>query len=235
MTVVEGGTTAVATANTETVTTASFTPAAGSLLLAIAACGNGDAFTTALGAVTDSVGGTWTRLAGEVDAFGATAEIWARDAGAAPAATTVTYNPGGGGPADEPTSGLLVVAKYLLGAKPLAAQPGATALNGGTTAYTKAIVVQATGSLIFGAHGSHSRSDTLTGNANTTILGQTNGPSGDTACAYRATNVGTPGSITLGFTTAVFGVQRQALVEILPASYVPRRSYYRRNSHLLTR
>src|SRR5262249_32917607 len=147
-------------------------PAPGSLLVALACCGNGDAFTSAVGAVTDSVDGAtgWTRLAGEADAFGATAEIWAKDAGAAPAARTVTYNPGGGGAGDEPTAGLMVVFKYLLGAKPLAAQPGGTALNGGTTSYTKAITVQATGSLIFGAHGSHSRSDTLTGNANTTIL-----------------------------------------------------------------
>lgn len=218
MTIAEAGTTAVATANTSTVTTASFTPAAGSLVVALVAAGNGDGFTSALGAVTDSVSGTWTRLAGDADTFGGVAEVWIKDAGASPVAQTVTYTPGGGGPGDQPVSGLLAVAKWYSGARPAAQQNGVTAVNGGTTAFTKSITPRESGSVVVLAHASHSASFTLTANAATTLVGQTNGPSGDTASASRSTATTTAATaVTLGYTNGASGDQRMALAEILAA------------------
>jgi hypothetical protein len=235
MSVAEGGTTAVATANATTVTSASITPTANTLMVALVAMGNGAGSASSLGAVTDSVAGTWTRKAGEASATGGVAEVWMKDAGASPSAQTVTYDPGGAG-----ASGLIIVVKYYTGAVALASQTGATAVNGGTTAFSKAVVTTTAGSLVVGAHGRASDASVLTALAGTTIIGQFNGTSGDTAGLYVASAVtGTPGSTTFGASNVASGVNRQAFVEILPSTAAtappPRPSFYRRTSHLMTR
>jgi hypothetical protein len=210
---VEVGTTAYTTANATTVTTASFTPANSTLLVAYCSMGNGAAGASSLGAVTDSLGGTWTRLSGEASASGGVAETWARDI-ATGAAMTVIYDPGGAG-----ASGLDLICKWYSGAKPVAQQPGAIAVNGGTTSYATSITTTAAGSLVVGALGRASDAQTVVANGSTTLLGQVNGSSGDTAALFRATNLTvTPGPTSLGFTNTPAGVNRMALAELLPAS-----------------
>jgi len=211
-TVTEFGSTSYTTANAATVTTGSFTPASNTLLVAYCSMGNGAGSASSLGTVTDSLSGTWTRLAGDASATGGVAEIWCRDIGASPSAMTVTYDPGGSA-----ASGLDIICKWYGGAALTASQPGATATLGGTTAYTLAITTTTTGSLVAGAYGRATDAQTLVANGSTTILGQVNGSSGDTAALFRATSqTGTPGSTTLGFTNAASGANRMALAEILP-------------------
>lgn len=209
--VIESGTTTYKSVNTATVTTAAFTPANNTLLVAYCSMGNGAGSASSLGAVTDSLSGTWVRLAGEASATGGVAEVWCRDIGTG-ASMTVTYDPGGAA-----ASGVDIIVKWYIGAALTAQQPGATAVNGGTTSYTTAITTTVQGSLVAGAFGRATDAQTLTANSSTTILGQVNGTSGDTAALFRATNnTVTPGSTTLGFTNAASGTNRMALAEILP-------------------
>jgi hypothetical protein len=218
--VVEVGTTAYATANTATITSASFTPGDGLLLVAQCGEGNGTGGASSLGAVTDSLGGTWTRLLGDNVSSGGVAEVWARDI-VTGAAMTVTYDPGGTG-----ASGLDLIVKQYASAKVTAAQPGATATNGGAAAYSKAIVTTTPGSLVVGSHGRATSGVVLTANASTTILGQFQGTAGDTVAAFRASALTTtPGSTTLGFTNTAAVANYIALVEILPSSAPESSSY----------
>lgn len=211
--VTEVGNSRYVTANATTVVTDSFTPADGSLLVVCCSMGNGAGSASSLGAVTDSLGGSWTRLGGEASASGGVAEVWARDV-ATGAAMTVTYDPGGAG-----ASGLGIQPRWYAGAKPLAQQPGATAVNGGGTAYATSITPTVVGSVLVGALGRASDAQTVVPNADTHLYGQFNGSSGDTAALFRARNVTaalTP--ITLGFSNAAAGVNRISVVEILPTS-----------------
>lgn len=213
--VTEVGNSRYVTANATTVVTDSFTPADGSLLVACCSMGNGAGSASSLGAVTDSLGGSWTRLGGEASASGGVAEVWARDI-ATGAAMTVTYDPGGAG-----ASGLGIQPRWYAGAKPLAQQPGATAVNAGGTAYATSITPTVVGSVLVGALGRASDAQTVVPNADTHLYGQFNGTSGDTAALFRARNVtSAAGPITLGFTNTPAGINRLALVEILPASAV---------------
>lgn len=210
--VVEVGTTTYLSANTATVTTASFTPASNCLLVAYCGMGNGTGGAISLGTVSDSLSGTWRRLAGDVLTNGGVAEIWSRDVGTA-AAMTVTYDPGGTG-----ASGNNIIVKQYVGAKPSASQPGATALNAGAAPYSLAIVTTKAGSVVAGALGRATSGVVLTANASTTILGQVNGSAGDTSGLFRATALTTtPGSTTLGFTNVGAVSNYIALAEILPA------------------
>jgi hypothetical protein len=165
--------------------------------------------------VSDSVNGTtgWVRLAGDASATGGVAEIWARDIGTG-ASMTVTYDPGGAG-----ASGLDIIAEWYSNARPVASQPGATATNGGTTAYTTTVTTTVSGSIVAGALGRATDAQTVTANGMTTKLGQVNGTSGDTAALFRSTSLtGITGTLVLGFTNPAAGANRMALAEILPAS-----------------
>lgn len=209
--VVRLGSTVYTSANTATVTTASYTPPDNCLLVAYCSMGNGLGSASSLGAVTDSLGGSWTRLAGEASASGGVAEIWARDV-VTGAAMTVTYDPGGAG-----ASGLDIFVEAFGRAAAVSGQPGATATNAGGTGYAVSITTTVTGSRVVGALGRASDAQTVTPNAATTLIGQVNGASGDTAALFRAAfNTSTPGATTLGFTNAPAGVNRIALVEIVP-------------------
>lgn len=213
-TVVELGTTAFASANAATVTTASFTPTANSLVVAYCAQGNGSGGAASLGTVSSSIGGTtgWVRLTGLGDNWGV-AEIWAKDAGASPSASTVTYDPGGTG-----TSGTTCIVAWYGGALPVASQPGGSGNNGsGSTAFTISITAAAIGSFIVGAVGRASSPITYTAAAGTTILGQFSGSAGDTACAFRRSVVTTAtGATSIGFSATTLE-QNMAAAEIKPA------------------
>jgi hypothetical protein len=209
------GATAYTSANAATVTTPSFTPADSTLLVVYCSMGNGTGGASSLGQVSDSVNGTtgWVRLAGDASATGGVAEIWARDIGTG-ASMTVTYDPGGAG-----ASGLDIIAEWYSNARPVASQPGATATNGGTTAYTTTVTTTVSGSIVAGALGRATDAQTVTANGMTTKLGQVNGTSGDTAALFRSTSLtGITGTLVLGFTNPAAGANRMALAEILPAT-----------------
>src|SRR6266498_2712278 len=110
---------AAVTSTGTTTTTASFTPVANSLLVAIANAGNNTGAGTITCPVTDSLGSTWTLLKRTnidlVNGAGST-EVWAMDAGASPAARTVTVTGTGGANA----VGVSLCVKVLTGAKPVA-------------------------------------------------------------------------------------------------------------------
>lgn len=209
--VTNAGGAAYASANTATITTASFTPASNSLLVATCAMGNGTGGASSLGTVTDSLTGTWTRLAGDNISGEGVAEVWCCDIGTA-AAMTVTYDPGGAG-----ASGLSLSVRSYTGARPTASQSGATATNSTGTAQAVSITTTTTNSLVVGAYGRATSAITLTANANTTIAGQVNGSAGDTSSDFTASaNTGTPGATSYGFTNTAGGANSIALVEILP-------------------
>lgn len=209
----ELGSTPYATANATTVTSASFTPDANALLVAYCAMGNGAGGASSLGTVTDSLGGSWSRVAGNASANGGVGEIWVKDAGASPAAQTATYDPGGAG-----ASGLSIMVKWYGGAKIAAQQPGATATPTGGAFYNTPITPTALGSLIVGALGRATDSQTLTPNANTTILGQVNGTSGDTSALFRANAlIEELAAKTFGGSNPGAGTNWIALAEILAA------------------
>lgn len=212
-TVNEIGASAAVTGNATTVTTASYTPGSNSLLVALVAMGNGAGSASSLGAVSDNLSGTWTRLAGDVSTTGGDAEVWVRDVGAA-AAMSITWDPGGAG-----ASGLDLIVKNFSGAKAAASQTGATAVNGGTTSYAVALTTTVAGSVVAGSLGRATDAQTLTALAGSTILSQVNGTSGDTAGLFRATSItATPGAGTYGFGNAAAGTNRMALAEIVPVA-----------------
>jgi hypothetical protein len=210
--VTEVGTTAFASANTATITSASFTPANGTLLVAYCAMGNGVGSASSLGAVTDSLGGTWSRLGpGDASGTGGVAEIWARDITTG-AAMTVTYDPGGAA-----ASGLALICKWYSNAAPVASQPGATLAGGGDIAYAGAIAPTTPGSLIAGALGRAFDAQAVTANANTTLFGYVNGTAGDTAALFAASGVSKSlVGIVIGLDNPPGGNNRISLAEILP-------------------
>lgn len=195
--------------NATTITTASFTPANNSLLVAMVGAGNGTGAAMSLGAVTDSLGGTWTRKTYDYDSFSGVGEVWMRDITTG-ASMTVTWNPGG-----TVASGLAMKVQVLTGAKTVANQTGAAACIGGTTAFTKSITTTAPNSRIYGSFGRAATAVTLAGNANTTIYGQIQGVSGDAAAAIKSDVIGTPQAVTMGFTNTDTAGQHLALFEVL--------------------
>lgn len=219
--VVEVGTTSYVSANTATVNSGTFTPADDCLLVAYCGMGNGTGGAISTGTVTDTLGGTWKRLASDVATNGGIAEIYCRDVVGTGASMSVTYDPGGTG-----ASGNNIIVKQYIGAKPSAQQPGATALNAGGSAYSKAIVTTTVGSLVAGALGRATNAVTLTANASTTLFGQISGSAGDVSALFRASALTTtPGSTTLGFTNAASVANYIALAEILPVTPTDTGSY----------
>jgi hypothetical protein len=213
MAVAQVGTTAFATANATTITSASFTPSASSLVVAIVAMGNGGGVASSLGTLTDTSGGTWTRKSGDNATGSGTAEVWIKDSGTSPVAQTVTYDPGGAG-----ASGLVICVRWYSGAKAVASQTGATAVNGGTSSFTTNITPTNVGSIVCGSLSRATDAQTLTANASTFSIGQFNGSSGDTVGLYTSPITTTVATLTLGYTNTSSGLQRQALAEIIPTA-----------------
>lgn len=82
------------TATPSVFTTASFTPAANSTLIAFGAARHASAGPIAAGSISDSGGGTWTKLGTENIGTGVSstaADVWIQRVGASPAARTVTF------------------------------------------------------------------------------------------------------------------------------------------------
>lgn len=210
--IVEATSPAYVSGNATTITTASFTPANNSLLVAMVAAGNGTGGAISLGAVTDSLGGTWTRVHYDYAGFAGLSEVWMRDISTG-ASMTVTWNPGG-----TVASGLSMKVQVLTGAKPLAQQTGALACINGIADFTKAITTTAPNSRIYGAFGRAQTAVALVGNGNTTIYGQIQGSAGDVASAFKSGEIDTPQSVTMGFTNMDTAGQYMTLVEVLAAN-----------------
>src|SRR6266566_6898787 len=193
------------------VTSGSFTPTAGSLLVACVAIANGNGIAGAGSTViTDTGSHTWTLLKRQQNSGAATAEIWCAD-NASTSAITVTATSQITGQTD-----LCIQVISYNGAAAAASQTGATA--GGTNG-TVAITTTKTGSQVLIPTGEDSAPNTLVAfDSNTTLIGQNNGALGDTLGVMRATNLtGTPGSITLGDQEGTTAGQATAAVEIVPA------------------
>ncbi len=210
---------ATVTSSTNVATTASFTPAANSLLVAIANAGNNTGVGTITCPVTDSLGSTWTLLkrtnTDPVNGAGST-EVWAMDAGASPAARTVTATGTGGANA----VGTSLCVKVLTGAKPVASVLGASANPNGGNDYTIALTTTAAGSLVVGGLSRITSNVTLTANGSTTAWQSfSDGPNTETYGAWRALNLtGTPGAGTYGYTNAAAAAQVLVAVELLAAT-----------------
>lgn len=203
---------AYATSSTLVATTASFTPTAGSLLVALVGIGNGGG-TAGAGSsvVTDTGSHTWTLLKREAPtASSTTAEVWVAD-NASTSAITVTAT---SQVANQLSVGLQAIS--FLGAAPKVSQTGATAV---ATASTVSVITTQTGSQVVGAFG-YFTAITLVANANSTILGQFHtSTSGDTEAAFKAISLtGTPGATSVGFTNTTNANMSIAAVEILAAS-----------------
>ena len=206
---------AAVTSTTTSVTTASFTPAANSLLIAVATCGNNTGSGTVTAPVTDSLSSSWTLLKRANGSGNGSTEIWALDAGASPAARTVTVTGTGGANA----IGVALCVKVLRNAAPAASCLGAFTVTGTTTAYTINITPATLGSLLAGGLVDIVASGALTLNGVTTSW-QSVSDTTDTEKygAFRATALTTSLSqATLGYTNTAGDNQSIVAVEILPA------------------
>ena len=202
---------AAVTSTTTAVTTASFTPVANSLLVATVAVGNSTGSGIQTGSVTDSLSSTWTRLARENVTGEGCAEVWVLDAGASPAARTVTLT--------GTSAGSSLNVAVLTGAATVAGQTGAVVLATGT-ATSAAITTTTTGSYVCGALSHCESATSLTVNGSTTAYLLTSyGTNGETYATFKAAALtATPGSITLGMSTGALATYDIVLVEILPAA-----------------
>ncbi|HET6212150.1 MAG TPA: hypothetical protein VFE14_04660, partial [Micromonosporaceae bacterium] len=204
----------LATGISTTATTASFTPVANSLLVAIACGGGGTAVQTV--PVTDSLGSTWTLLKrANTNNFAGVTEIWVMDAGSSPSARTVTATLTGSDGA-----GISLCVKVLTGAQPAATCLGGFTVLHTTTAYTISITTTTAGSLACAGLVDSTASGVLTANGITTAWQSENdGTDGHKLAAFRATSLtGTPGATVIGFTNGAANNQAIVAVEILAAT-----------------
>jgi hypothetical protein len=216
---------AAATNSTTTVTTAPFTPVAGSLLVAVACGGGGTAVQTV--PVTDSLGSTWTLLKrANTNNFAGETEIWVMDAGPSPASRTVTATITG-----SDGIGVALCVKVLTGAKPAATCLGGFTVVNSTTAYTISITTTTAGSLACAGLVDSTASGALTGPNGITTAWQSvsDTGAGHKYAQFRATSLtGTPGATVIGFTNTAANNQAIVAVEILAATaasssaFVPR-------------
>ena len=196
-------------------TTASFSPQAATLLVALPAV-LGPNFATTTVTVTDSLSGTWTLLKRQntnTTGIGGSSEIWVRYLVGAPGAMTVSasWTPNG-----DPGGNLVV--RSLLGAS--STQTGATGGTGGATvAPTATLTPTQLGSWVYGASMDWTANPSMTANANTSLIDQfIDATNGDTYAIFKgATSVSSLVSTAYGFTNANAGFNTAA-AEILPAA-----------------
>ena len=202
MALVETAGAAWVTSATGTVASGTITPAAGDLLVALIACGNGTGGTnTAISVANTTLGGTvsgWTQLAGVLaSSSGGGAWVFIADAGSAPTAGTITATLTG------TAVDIGVIVRRFAGALPVASQNGATATLAASGVRTLSVTPAATGSQIVGADGQDGTHNFIA-NAATSIYAPTNGGQGDRFCAIEGTALTTAGiAQVLGFTSAV--------------------------------
>lgn len=205
----------VTAAGGSTVTSGSFTPAAGNLLVALGSIGNGNDLSSSTITITDSLSATWTVLASKVTSNGASSILAVKDAGVSPSSQTVTCTG-----ASSPTGTGLIVRQFS-GALPAVKQTGTTVSAGGSLSYTQSITPTQTGSQVIGAYSQSTNAVTLTANGSTTIYNQATGTNGDTECAFEASSLSTASTpVTVGFTTAGTAGATFSIAEILAGAFI---------------
>lgn len=205
------------------VVTASFTPTASSLLVAVAIAGISTATPTCV--FTDSLGGTWTnRASANTNGTGYRGGVYVgtRVISASPAAMTVTATWTAAGGTDGTN-----LAVYVITGADNTTPVGGTATNvftTDTTTFTRSLTTTVTGSLVIGGVGRTAIGDTASLASNTAWppMSGTNpiadGSSGSCRAVFKASgNTGTPGALTYGVTFPGAAKGHYAAVEILPA------------------
>lgn len=198
------------TTRTNTVTSASFTPVARSLLVALVGCGNEVGAVQTGVTVSDSVSGTWTQLVRKTVSGSGDASVWVKDAGASPSAQTVTATMAPGTVVD-----VGIAVRQCLSALPAVQQTGVTANSSGTVS-TVSLTPGTTNSQIMGAWGNGTATAT-TANAATTFYGQTNDSGGASQGSFEAAALSVASvAQVLGYTATQAGTVFAA-AEILPS------------------
>jgi hypothetical protein len=209
------------TGSGSTITSASFSPPAGSLLLVLVGggWGNSGAMTAS---VTDSKGGAWTTAvtaAGTNTSLRGIAAIYYRYLSTAPGAMTVTAT------FTNLSGGKELAVRVINGASGSQSGTGTGSVinSTATTAGTVSITTTVTGSAVYGISDDATTNGAYTVNGATSVLSGT--PTGDfndatdsvRLVAWKATSAtGTPGATTLGGTWSSAGVNNIAAFEVIP-------------------
>lgn len=201
-------------ATTRTATTASFTPASGTLLVALVSV-DGAATASTSSVMSDSVAGAWTLLKRQntnvSGLLGGASEVWCRYLVTSPGSMTVTSTWSATG-----LNGGNLTVRSLLGCDPT--QNGATAGNGGSSvAPSAAITPTVLSSWVYGAILDYTSAASMTANAITTLIDQfQDSTNGDTWANFKATAATAAlSATTYGFTNAN-AAYNTAMAEILP-------------------
>lgn len=229
--VISGTSPDVVTGNgTGTLTTASFTPAADSIIVAIAVGGYGTtAGSVASATISDSGGGSWTTRVTRNDAYdaapahgvGGVVRISTISAGSSPVARTVSANF-----TNLASSSAKALAVFVVTGASLT--PGATGSvdSASATSISCPITTTNAGSLILGGFDKQRPNETVTAGGNctfTTGLGGSNpwlDATGNMTTAFiKSTSVpGSPGATTYAISYATTWWGKAALIEILPGA-----------------
>lgn len=199
------------------ITTAAFSPPAGSLLVALVTGGYGTASVSC--SITDSNSGTWTQAgqgSGQVGTYYGLAAVYYQylAAGATNMTVTASYT--------NLSGGRFLAVRVLTGAAPAqnSATKGGTVVTG-TQNLTVTINTTMGNSYIYGAVNDVTNNDTLTAaNSGVTIVGQFNDPVPDAISSAAVRTAGattTPGAVTFGVNDSSHGGQI-AYMEIQPAT-----------------
>ena len=188
-------------------TTASFSPPAGSLLIALAAYGSGGSGTTT-GAITSSPALTWTLQRRTNTSGEGCSDISTTYLATAPGSMTVTAT----GTAS--TSPTLLVVRVITGAGQIMGANSTSSTSTGNSTITTTVI----GSMVYGVLMDNSNNDTLTVQAGTTSISVFQDASDGEACAvYKSTAAtSSPGSTSFGYTGPANPCLK-SLLELLPA------------------
>lgn len=196
--------------------TASFSPPANSLLVALVGLGYGNPGSTMTATLSDSTSGTWTSkaIATGSTTYNCYSAVFCRYLSSAPGSMTVTLNQ------TSTVGGWYLAVRVLTGAA--ATQTGAAATFASTslgTDGTIAITTTATKSRVYGIACDPQTMADYTVNGSTTLLSAfKNSIDGVTEAGWKASaETGTPGSVTLGGTWSASDPRTTACYEVLPA------------------
>lgn len=207
---------AATTGTTNTRTTASFTPPAGSLVVVIASIGNSTGSGAVTSTVTDSVSSTWTRYFRLSDTGFGCVEVWFADVASA-TARTVTCT----GSASN-AKGVQVATLVFTGAKSATSQAGQIdSYNTASSTWNSTIQPLASGSCIVGGLVYSPSNITLVPvSGQTTILSTSDATNGETYGSFRTGILANTNTIAYGYTNTSGGVKEIVAVEVQAGSTV---------------
>lgn len=197
-----------------TQTTASFSPPAGSLLVAVAVANYIQSGTSSI-ALSDSTGGTWTIPTGaEVAVNDSRIKIGTRYLASAPGAMTVSA-------AMVLTDGRWLAVRVLTGADPTQASPVTATANATSTAGGLAMTPTA-GSFVYGGVANTSNStQTLTANAASVLLTPLSNPSNSWTAGFRSAAAASGSATTYGGTFTASCIHLLLAMEVKAATGGP--------------